>query len=344
VPDPGNPGATSQTLADVSEEALLARIFPLVATPDTGVTLLGPGDDAAVMSAESGSVVATTDTMVRDRDWRDAWSTGADVGHKVVAQNLADVAAMGAVPTGLLLTLVADPATSVAWVLDLARGVGEAARAAGVAVLGGDLSSAPGGTLMVSVTALGDLQGRGAVRRSGAQPGDTVAVAGTLGLAAAGWRLLDRGALPAGAGAGPPTASDVAGRAVARQRRPHPPVAAGPQAAGAGATSMLDLSDGLLRDAGRVARASGLVIALDGGALAGDIELLTPVVGADLARECVLAGGEEHSLLGTFPQGARLPPGWRVLGRVEASNPSRGPGVTVDGEVESPRGWDHFAG
>ncbi len=342
MPDPGNPGATAETLADVSEEALLARIFPLVATPDAEVMLLGPGDDAAVLSTSSGSVVATTDTMVRDRDWRDAWSTGADVGHKVVAQNLADVAAMGAAPTGLLLTLVADPATSVAWVLDLARGVGEAARAAGVAVLGGDLSSAPGGTLMVSVSALGDLQGRGVVRRSGARPGDTVALAGTLGLAAAGWRLLERGA-PA-AGVGTSTASDVAERAIARQRRPHPPVAAGPQAAGAGATSMLDLSDGLLRDAGRLARASGVVIALDGGALAGDIELLTPVLGADVARECVLAGGEEHSLLATFPQGASLPPGWRALGRVEAPGPSGGPQVTVDGSVESPRGWDHFAG
>ncbi|MEO3935796.1 thiamine-phosphate kinase [Dermatophilaceae bacterium Soc4.6] len=357
MPDPGNPGAT---LADVSEEQLLALIFPLVAPlgpaaeaassadpAGFGPMVLGPGDDAAVLATASGSVVATTDTMVRDRDWRDAWSTGADVGHKVVAQNLADVAAMGAVPTGLLLTLVADPATPVAWVLDLARGIGEAARGAEVVVLGGDLSSAPGGTLMVSVTALGDLQGRDPVRRSGACPGDLVALAGSLGLAGAGWRLLEAGSVVESGGASPmgaPPPDTVATRAVARQRRPQPPLPAGPQASDAGATSMLDLSDGLLRDAGRVARASGVVLALDEAALAADIALLTPVLGQDLARECVLGGGEEHSLLATFPPGTRLPSGWRVLGRVEALGASGAAGVTVGGRVEAPLGWDHFAG
>ena len=184
-------GSGEATLADLSEDALLAQIFPLLeGGPVAG---LGPGDDAAVVAAPDGSVVATTDAMVRGRDWRDEWSSGEDVGVKAVAQNLADLAAMGARPTGLLVTLVADPATAVAWVLAFARGLGEAARAAQTPVIGGDLSSAPAGTLLACVTALGSLDGRSPVLRSGARPGHVVAVAGTLGLAAAGWALLEAG-------------------------------------------------------------------------------------------------------------------------------------------------------
>jgi len=320
----GERSTRGRTLADVSEELLLDEIFPLLAGgPDV---LVGPGDDTAVVETPDGSVIATTDAMVRGRDWRDEWSTGRDVGAKVVAQNLADVAAMGGRPTGILVTLVADPSTSVQWVLDLARGIGAAARAAGATVLGGDLSSAPSGTLVVSVTALGSLDGRAPVLRSGAQPGDVVAVAGTLGLAAAGWRLLEAGL------------ADADPEAVALQRCPRPPLAQGPAAADAGATAMLDLSDGLLRDAARIARSSSVRLDLNGAQLAPDVARLEPALGSALAGECVLAGGEEHSLLACFPPRAGLPPGWRVVGAVH-----EGEGVTVDDGPEPVRGWDHFA-
>src|SRR5689334_2673850 len=93
-----------QTLAGVGEEELLARIFPHL--PGGPGVILGPGDDTALVAAPGRSVLATTDAMVRERDWRDEWSSGADVGAKVVAQNCADIAAMGGVPTGLLVTLV----------------------------------------------------------------------------------------------------------------------------------------------------------------------------------------------------------------------------------------------
>jgi len=312
-----------RTLADVSEESLLDEILPLLAG-GPAVTV-GPGDDTAVLATPDGSVIATTDAMVRGRDWRDEWSTGRDVGAKVVAQNLADVAAMGGRATGVLVTLVADPATSVEWVLDLARGIGTAARAAGTTILGGDLSSAPTGTLMLSVTALGSLEGRPPVLRSGARPGDVVAVAGTLGLAAAGWLLLEAGRADADPGA------------VALQRCPDPPLAQGPAAADAGATAMLDLSDGLLRDAARVARASSVRLDLRSAQLAGDVSRLEAALGSAAARECVLAGGEEHSLLACFPPTTALPPGWRVVGAVHD-----GEGVTVDGRAEHARGWDHF--
>lgn len=314
-----------RTLADVSEESLLDQILPLFAGGPS--VLLGPGDDTALLAAPDGRVVATTDAMVRGRDWRDDWSSGEDVGAKVVMQNFADVAAMGARPTGVLVSLIAEPATSVDWVLDMARGLARAAHAASVAVLGGDLSSAPSGMLCVSVTALGSLDGRLPVLRSGARVGDVVALVGTLGLAAAGWRLLEQGR------------ADADSEAVAWQRRPSPPLAQGPAAAGAGATAMLDLSDGLLRDAARLARASSVCVDLDGAALSGHIERLVPALGPDVARECVLGGGEEHSLLATFPVGSSLPAGWRAIGSI-----SHGHGVRLDGNRESERGWDHFSG
>ncbi len=324
--------AGERLLADVSEEELLEAILPFFAGGSGD--LVGPGDDAAVVATPAGSVVATTDAVVRDRDWRDDWSSAADVGVKAVTQNLADLAAMGAVPVTLLLTLVADPQTPLAWVVELAESVAGAARGAGASVVGGDLSSAPTGTLVLSVTALGDLEGRSPVLRSGARVGDVVAVAGSLGRSGAGLRLLERGvtAPPTDGTAG--LVADVLGQ----HRRPRAPLAAGPTAARAGATAMIDLSDGLVRDAGRVARSSGVRVDLDSRLLAPDVERLLPVLPAAEARACVLGGGEEHSLLASFP-GPGLPPGWRPVGRTSA-----GSGVALDGEPLAPAGWDHFAG
>ena len=183
-------------LCDISEGELLTRVFPVYAgaVPHAwGSVPVGPGDDAAVVGTPGGSVVATTDSMVRGRDWLDAWSSAHDVGVKIAAQNLADVAAMGAVPTALLVSLVADPELEVEWAVDLARGISSLAEQAGAPVVGGDLSSAPPGVVVISVTALGDLRGRAPVLRSGARPGDVVAVCGTLGWSGAGLALLQRG-------------------------------------------------------------------------------------------------------------------------------------------------------
>lgn len=324
-PGPRLTGGTP--LRGVSEEDVLARILPLF-TPH-GDVVVAPGDDAAVLRT-GPSVIATTDTMVLGRDWLDEWSSGADVGHKVVAQNLADVAAMGGRPTGVLVTLVADPETSLEWVVDHATGLGEACASAGVAVLGGDLSSAPAGVVTVSVTALGELDGP-AVLRSGARPGDVVAVCGSLGLAAAGLRLLAEGR------------ESAHPDAVARQRRPVAPLAAGPVAARHGATSMLDISDGLLKDGERIATASGVVLDLSRALLAPAVEVLAGAVGEPTAWECVLGGGEEHSLLGTFPSDVGLPMGWWAVGRVrEPGDAADTPGVRVDGAAVRAAGWDHF--
>lgn len=326
-----------QHLAQLSEDGLLALIFPFF--PASPHDLVGPGDDAAVL-ATGGSVVVTTDAMVRGRDWKDDWSTPADVAVKAMTQNTADIAAMGAVPRSLLVTLVADPATPVAWVVGFARSLGEQAAALGVSVAGGDLSSAPPGVLVVSITALGDLQGRTPVLRRGARPGETVAVAGSLGHSEAGWRLLESDPEVSGPPGRRGTEAQPDGireECLAHHLRPRAPLAQGPAAARAGATAMMDISDGLLRDGSRLAAASGVRIDLDSAALASDVAALAPLVGADLARECVLAGGEEHSLLATFP--GEPPAGWRAVGTVR-----EGSGIAVDGVAQAPRGWDHFAG
>ena len=319
------PDGAESTLADISEDDLLSTIFPLL--PGGPGVLVGPGDDTAFLSVRDGSVLATTDAMVRGRDWLDEWSTGADVGAKLVAQNLADIAAMGGVPTALLVTIVADPRTSLAWVRDFTQGLGQAASLAGVPVVGGDLSSAPAGVLVVSATALGECEGRSPVRRSGARVGDLLAVSGSLGHSATGLLLLQRGE------------GGLAPELVGYHRRPRPPYDQGPAAARAGATAMLDISDGLGRDAGRLAKASGVRINLDGVALAEDVALLQQVVSEEDAWRSVVEGGEEHSMLATFPSGPELPQGWRTIGRVVA-----GSGVTLRGEPVLGGGWDHFGG
>ena len=317
-------------VADIAEEELLARITPLL--PRGHATLLGPGDDAAVVAAE-GAFVVTTDVLVAGRHFREDWTSGADVGWRAVAANVADVAAMGAVPTALVTALVLPASTAVDWVLDLATGLGEACTHWRAGAVGGDLSS--GDVLTVAITAHGDLHGNDPVLRSTARPGDQIAHAGVLGRSASGWALL-------AAGQQDGTAPGVA-EALAAFRRPQPPVAAGARAAVCGATAMMDVSDGLLRDAGRMARASGVHLDLDPDALAEDVAALAAVAeqrGAD-PLAWVLTGGEDHGLLATFPAGAPLPAPFRAIGTV-AAGPAQ---VTYGGRPPDVpgTGWDHFS-
>jgi len=309
------------TLGSLGESAVLARIFPRL--PAATAQLLGPGDDAAVVAAPDGRYVVTTDMMIHGPDFRLAWSTPFDLGWKAAASNLSDVAAMGAVPTALVVALAAPAETSIDFLESFADGLREgcAALAPGAGVVGGDLSVSS--TLTIAVTAFGDLEGRAAVLRSGARPGDIIAVSGTLGAAAEGLRMLfERGVVD-----GVPDATAAAQLAaehpvpIAAQLRPHPPIADGRAAAIAGATAMLDLSDGLALDAARIASASGVALALQG---------LTPEE---------FTGGEDHSLLATFPPGTALPGGFRAIGLV-----TEGQGITLDGVDAERAGWDPYRG
>lgn len=333
VPDDG------PTLAGMGEEGILREVFSRLTGHQR--VLVGPGDDTALV-ATGGRVLATTDTMVLGRDWRDEWSTGADVGAKAVVQNLADLSAMGGVGTALLVTLVAPGSRSVAWVRDLVEGMAQVADAEGVPVVGGDLSSSTG-AVMVSVTALGELPGAVTrpVLRSGARPGQVLAVSGGVGRSAAGLELLsdgDAGRWP------PPQAAALATELVGYHCRPAPDLSQGPLAAAAGAGAMLDLSDGLVRDGWRIARASGVRLELDRDAVLAAAALLEPALDPATALRCVLGGGEEHTLLATFPPGAP-PSGWTVLGTVGAPG-ADGAGVWWLGERADPGtgGWDHFGG
>jgi thiamine-monophosphate kinase len=321
--------AESPVVADLSEQDLLDRIFPHL--PVGSRTLVPPGDDAAVVVAPDGRYVVTCDVLVEDVHFRRRWSSGEDVGRRAAAQNLADVAAMGARPVALVVGLVVPGGTPVAWVEGLARGLGDACRPLDVGVVGGDLSAGP--AIVVSVTAHGDLEGRPPVLRSGARAGDVVAHAGRRGWSAAGLALLSAGLPEPDAGL------------TAAYRAPAPPLDAGPAAARAGATAMLDVSDGLLRDASRIARASGVTLRLDDplSAFAEDAARLAAaadVLGADLTQ-WLLTGGEDHGLLATFPPDVPLPEPFRAIGVVS----SRGADVVLVGG-EPPRavtpGWDHF--
>src|SRR3954453_3813238 len=308
------------SVASAGEFGLIARVTARLASAPT--TLLGPGDAAALVSAPDGRVVACTDVLVEGRHFRRDWSSAADVGHKAAAANLADIAAMGAVPTALLVGLACPADTPAGWLEGVATGLAEECAPFGAAVVGGDTAaSAPDSSAVVlSVTALGDLGGRAPVLRSGARPGDVVAVAGRLGWSACGLAVLRRGfSAPAAA--------------VAAHRRPQPPYAAGPAAADAGATAMCDTSDGLLADAGHLAADSGVVVDLDRKALMRLVTGPLPQVAAALGGDplaWVLTGGEDHALVATFPPGAELPDGWATIGSVHQAGDD-GPGVRVDG-------------
>lgn len=286
-------------------------------------TLLGPGDDAAVVRALDRRVVATTDMLVEGRHFRRDWCTGRDVGHKAAAANLADIAAMGAVPTALLVAIGCPADLPVAWAEALADGLRDECGRVGADVVGGDISESA--VVVLGVTALGDLGGRAPVTRAGARPGDTVAYAGRLGWAACGLAVLGRG-----------FRSPVA--VVDAYRRPDPPYREGLVAAEYGATAMCDVSDGLVRDLGHIAAASGVGVDLETAAL--DLPPKLRDVGQALGMNpahWVLGGGEDHALVATFPGG--VPEGWRRVGRV-----TDGTGVLVDGEpYHGPAGFDHFA-
>ncbi|MCL2465903.1 MAG: thiamine-phosphate kinase [Micrococcales bacterium] len=318
---------TQLKVGDTDEDTLVALLTAHLPPGDS--TLVGPGDDAAVVATSDGRFVVTTDVLVEGQHFRRQWSSGADVGVRAGVQNLADVAAMGARPTALVVAVTLPGDLPLEFVTGLADGLAQVCRPLGVGVVGGDLSAGP--VVTVAVTAHGDLEGRGPVLRSGARAGDAVAHAGVAGWSAAGLALLT---------------ADLAGHdreLVAAYLRPSSPLAAGPAAARGSATSMLDVSDGLVRDARRIATASGVCLELDDPAdvFADDLARLAPAATrlSTTATTWVLGGGEDHGLLATFPPGP-LPDGFRKVGRVVT-----GSGVTVAGAPPPPStaGWDHFS-
>jgi len=309
------------TLSDVGEfgliEALASRF------PQGEDVLLGPGDDAALVSFPGGRVVVSTDLLVDGRHFRRDWASALDIGRRAAAQNLSDINAMGGRATALTVGLAAPPDLPAAWALELAEGIAEEAGLVGASVVGGDVTRAD--EVMIAITALGVVAGE-PVRRSGARPGDVVAIAGRQGWAAAGLAVLARGFRSPRV-------------LVEAYRRPEPPYTQGAVAAQAGATAMIDVSDGLLADVGHIAESSGVAVDVDAGAfeVAEPLRAVGAALGADPMR-FILTGGDDHALVATFPSDVPLPEGWTRIGEV-----GEGSGVTVAGETyEGPAGHVHF--
>jgi len=308
------------TLGDAGEFGLIGALTALFEQGE-GV-LVGPGDDAAVLRIRTGHVVVSTDLMVEGRHFRRDWASAEDVGHRAAAQNLSDINAMGGRATALTIGLAAPADLPVQWALDFAQGFADECALVGATVVGGDLTRAS--EIVVAVTVLGACT-EAPLLRSGARPGDVLALCGRQGWAAGGLAVLGRGFRSPRA-------------LVEAYRRPEPPYDAGRAAAVAGATSMIDISDGLLAEAGHLADDSGVAIEITSSSF--EIPETLVAVGAALGAEplsFILGGGDDHALLATFPADVELPEGWQVIGSV-----AEGGGVTVDGgEYDGPTGWSH---
>ena len=310
------------TLASSGEFTIIDAVTAGMGQPAS--TLLGPGDDGAVVAAPDGRVVASIDVLVDGVHFRTDWATGEQIGQRAALAAMADIAAMGAAPTALLVGLSAPPHTPAELITAIGRGLNEEAVRAGAGVVGGDMTRSE--VLTIAVTVLGDLRGARPVLRSGARAGDVVAVTGRLGWAAAGLAVLSRGFRSPAA-------------AVGAYRVPDPPLEAGIVAGRSGATAMIDVSDGLLADLGHIAQASGVAVNVVSTDLPVNPRLVE--VASALGREHLawaLTGGDDHALAATFPHGVLLPPGWSAIGSVHS-----GEGVSVDGvRWQGAGGWDHF--
>ena len=308
--------------------------------------LVPPGDDAAAWQPPPGAAaVASVDTLAEGTHWRAETMGYADVGWRAAATALSDLAAMGARADVLLVACVLGPDVTPAHLGELASGLAEACSEHGVRVAGGD--TARGGATSFSVTALGHAPAGAAgeppplLRRSGARPGEAIAVSGRPGAAAAGLALLEAGR----------ASEPEAGPLLAAHRRPRARLALGRRALSGGASAAVDVSDGLLQDLGHLARASGVAAALDLAALP-----LHPqarhLLGEARARDLALGGGDDYELLlaGPAPALSALSgPELEVTVIGRALPPTAdAPAGTVrvldeQGEGYAPptRGWDH---
>ena len=306
---------------------------------------LGIGDDAAVIEpARNALDVLTTDSLIEDVHFKRAWTSARAIGAKAVAVNLSDLAAMGATPRAVLLSLALPGDLSIDDFDGLIDGVVETAGSAGAPLVGGNLARSPG-PLVVDVTAIGAVGRRRVMTRGGGRPGDLLFVTGSIGAAAAGWRALESGVNRA-------AADQSLLECIVRYERPEPRTLCG-RIVGArrAASACLDLSDGLAAGVRQIAEASGLGAVVEGG--------LVPMHPGALAwagrtgqdpLTFAVGGGEDYELLFAVPAARRRSflgalrrcPG---LPATEIGRLRREPGVWLsrDGALEPmPEGFQHF--
>lgn len=274
-------------IEDLGEEGLIEILRGLFST-DGEEVLLGIGDDAAVIRAPGASQAWTTDMLLEGIHFQPGWQTPYDLGRKSMQVNLSDLAAMGAVPGYAFLSLAVTPGSEADEVIELCRGINDAAREHGVTVVGGNTAASRSG-LVISIT-LGGALGERVVGRSGAAVGDELFVTGTIGDAAAGLLLLESGA------------SDPYPRLRQAFVAPEARVAAGRAISSAGGTAMTDISDGLATDLRHICQASDVGARVDIAALPLSPELKQACGRYDWSPvELALTGGEDYELLFTAP-------------------------------------------
>lgn len=316
-------------------EALLTRVRAAGGATGGPQVVVGPGDDAAVLSAPAGmELVWTVDDAVEDVHFRRAWGLAA-AGHKAAAASLSDLAAMGALPLGALLALTVPAGTPLSTLEALGEGLGRALGRARCPLLGGNVTRGP--ALALSLSALGAAPRGRAFRRSAARSGETLWVSGRVGLARAGLLALEGGASAA--------SEELLRPARERLLSPVPRLDLVEGLRAAGVEAAMDLSDGLCRDLPRLLLASGLAARVDSARLPGPDPALAAAVGADPA-ELAWVGGEDYELLLTGPPDldVRCPTaGLRAIGELVSGTPGE---VTLEGPLAGRRwtGFDHLAG
>jgi thiamine-monophosphate kinase len=336
---------STRTVSDLGERALIARITARLPLPSW--LPVGPGDDAAVMEPVRGELdVLTTDAQVEGVHFDRRFVAAEAIGHRALAVNLSDLAAMGARPRAALLSLMLPDALTVADVDAVLDGLLALAAAHGVAVIGGNVTRSPG-PLIVDVTAVGSIGRRRALTRGGARAGDEVYVTGTLGDAVVGLRSFQAD-LAGDPGPGPQRLA----RCRERYLRPIPRVRAGMMLArGRAASACIDLSDGLADGAMQVAAASQTGMLLDADAL----PIADETRGWFLDRGqnpamAVVAGGDDYELLFTVRPAhrGRLRAARRLMNGLSVTRIgviTSGGGVrmrTAAGEQPLPQGFEHF--
>lgn len=292
-----NHPSASESAGAVGEHALIQRIRQRAGPPPPGV-IIGIGDDGAVLEPDRGAVtVVTTDSLIEGVHFRRDWTAARDIGHKALAVNLSDVAAMAAQPRAATLSLALPSSLLLDEFDDLVEGFLELASEARVALIGGNISASPG-PLVVDVTLLGSAHPRKFLTRAGARPGDELYLTGAIGGAAAGLAWL-------AAGHERTSADESVLAALHRYERPSPRSRMGLVVGRARAASAaIDLSDGLAEAAWQLAEASGVGVELEADAIPIEPAWRQWAENLDAAVEPIetaLAGGEDYELLFAVP-------------------------------------------
>ena len=331
------------TTGDAGEHSLIERIRERAGAPRRDV-VLGIGDDAAVLETVRGRPdVVTTDSLVEGIHFKLEWTPARALGRKAVLVNLSDLAAMGATPRAILLSLCLPSALPLAAFDDLIEGVAAEASAAKCSLVGGNITASPG-PLVINVTAIGSAHPRRVLRRSGGKPGDELYVTGTIGAAAAGLEML--------LGSPADRVGEHAAACLDRYYIPPSRVSCGRTVAGdRAASACLDLSDGLGDAVRQMAGASGTGASIDAKALPVDeaARAWWTSTGADAISKAV-TGGEDYELLFAVPPKRRrafaralAKAGQVPFTRVGAlTTAKKCVMATGESELELPSGFQHF--